>query len=85
MSDWPDEIGIGDFAVHMFRLQDLAGLTFEQAYASLTPAGYTDRLAAKWGISPQSVHDLRREGVDKARASGIDQDELIPSRFYHSF
>ncbi|MDR1404654.1 MAG: hypothetical protein LBJ20_03705 [Candidatus Methanoplasma sp.] len=85
MYNWPNEIGIDRFSLHMFKLQDQAGLTFREAMAVLTHPGYTDELADKWGSTANNVRNLRRKGFEKVHASGISPDELAPTYFFHAF
>ncbi len=59
----------------MYRLQDMAGLTFKEAQAVLA-SPRTVQLAEKWGTTPENVYNLMRKGYNKIRRSGHDIREI---------
>ena len=60
----------------MYRLQDMAGLTFKEAQAVLA-SPRTVQLAEKWGTTSENVYNLMRKGLQKVERSGHDFDDIV--------
>jgi len=84
---WAEIVGVKDYALAIYRLQNEAGLTFREARAVLTPLQAVRNLMEEWNCSLDDIEDLVEKGREKLnKHTGRDtrkNEELAPTCMWY--